>query len=254
MDITSEINNVRNKIFNLSVRFLSDFQAAEDASQDILVKIVKNYDTLKDKQKFYAWALRIASNHLINLKNENDKFRYLSYDIMEQDCGLEMSPISENHYTSEESDRLLAELKISCTNAMLMCLSKDERIIYVLSSFFNINSSLGGEIMEISPDNYRQKLSRAKTKLKNFLEKNCGLVNAEATCKCRKRLQYAEESHRIDKENPIFTSKKYLANDFDIQSFISEMEKMEDYSDVFRNNPEYLMPDEIKDIVFASIK
>jgi hypothetical protein len=129
---------------------------------------------------------------------------------------------------------------------MLMCLSKEERYIYILTSMFGLNSVDGSAIMEITPENYRQKLHRTKSKLKNFLENNCGLINKSATCKCRKRLDYALSNGRISKKGLVFTEEKYLPDEMNIEFFIDMMEKYEDYSDVFTQNPKYVMQEETR--------
>ena len=75
---------------------------------------------------------------------------------------------------------------------------------------FGLNSVDGSEIMEITPDNFRQKLHRTKLKLKNFLENNCGLINKSATCKCNKRLDFAISNGRISKDRFTFTDENYF--------------------------------------------
>lgn len=80
------INSIEDKIFNLSVRMLGNFDDAEDATQDILIKIFTKFNLLNDQDKFIPWAMQIARNHLINRKKEDARFKYLSFEIMEQDC------------------------------------------------------------------------------------------------------------------------------------------------------------------------
>jgi RNA polymerase sigma factor (sigma-70 family) len=246
------IDQVKDQIFNLSVRMLSNFEDAEDATQDILCKVIRHYHTLKDKDKLEAWASRIAKNHLINKKKEDSRFKYLSFEVMEQDCGMPMDERANDALSMEEQDRLLAELKISCSQAMLMCLSKEERFVYVLSSMFEVNSVVGAEVLEMTPEAFRQKLSRAKSKLKNFLERNCGLVNPSATCQCRKRLQYALDSHRISKDVSVFCSGRYLVEPLRVNAFTQAMERFEDWSDVFKTNPDYRLPDERKQCILKA--
>lgn len=252
-EVVDLVNKIKNQIFNLSLKFLNDFDSAEDATQDILIKIIKKYPTLIDRNKAFPWALKIATNHLINLKVRNNRFEFISFDIMEQDCKIVMSDTSNLNLSTEETDKLQLELKISCTLAMLMCLSKEERIVYVLSSMFNLSSVQGGEMMSITPELFRKKLSRAKHKLRNFLESNCGLINKDATCKCRNRLGYAIKNNRISFDNPTYLSPKYLDSNVEIRLLISQMEKFDDYSDVFKTNPDYIMRNEIRELVYEAL-
>lgn len=243
-ELTRLLEEIKNQIFNLSIRMLSNVQLAEDATQDILLKIINQIDTLKDENKFEPWALTIAKNYLLNVIKEDSRFKRISFEVMEKDCNIPMNEFYLNDIPDLDKNKMLIELKISCSQAMLMCLSKEERYIYILSSMFELNSVNGSAIMGITPDNYRQKLHRAKLRLKNFLENNCGLINKSATCKCNKRLDYAISNGRISKERLTFTEEKYLSDEMNIKSFIEIMEKYEDYSDVFTQNPQYVMPEE----------
>lgn len=242
-----QILNLQNRIFNISLRYICDFAVAEDAVQDIMLKIMKNFNTLREKEKFIPWALTITANHLKNLKKELNKFHFMNFDIMEKDCSINMPDNTPSEFEEFEKEQLLAELKISCSQAMLMCLSDQERLIYILSSMFGFNSKTGGEILEISSDNFRQKLSRIKRKMKSFLEKNCGLVNSSSVCKCNKRISYAVESKRIFRNSFQFTSSKYLPPEFEIKQFVKQMDEIEDFMDVFNHNPEYYLPSEVQD-------
>ena len=243
------LQSISKKIYNLSLRYLNDFDEANDATQDILIKIYNNYNKLREKEKFVSWSLTIATNHLINLKRVNKRFQHLSFDIMEQDCNIQFATNAEPSIFNSENDVLLAELKISCTQAMLMCLSKDERMIYILSSMFEQNSSQGAQIMNISREAYRKKLSRTKNKLRNFLENNCGLINKTATCKCRNRINYALETHRISRERLSFASPEHIGVSFEIKDFINTMDNLEHYSDVFKTNPDMELPDRIINMI-----
>src|SRR5258708_5724741 len=60
--------DIQKNIFNLSLRFLWVKEDAEDATQEILVKIITNLAKFEAKSKFTTWVYRISVNHLLNLK------------------------------------------------------------------------------------------------------------------------------------------------------------------------------------------
>jgi len=74
-----------------------------------------------------------------------------------------------------EKEDLARELKMSCTNVMLQCLDAQSLCIFVLGTMFKIDSRVAGEILDMTPENYRQKLSRIKRKMAGFLSYHCGL-------------------------------------------------------------------------------
>lgn len=63
-----------------------------------------------------------------------------------------------------DHDLLEQELKLSCTNVMLQCLDPESRCIFVLGTMFRADSRIAGEILDMSAENYRQKLSRIRKK------------------------------------------------------------------------------------------
>ncbi len=64
--LESLIKSVQDKIYHLSLKMLYLPPEAEDATQEILIKIVTKLDSFKQKSSFNTWAFRIASNHLLN--------------------------------------------------------------------------------------------------------------------------------------------------------------------------------------------
>ena len=60
------ILSVQDLVFNLSLRMLGTFPDAEDATQDILLKIMTHLSSFKGESAFSTWVFRIATNHLKN--------------------------------------------------------------------------------------------------------------------------------------------------------------------------------------------
>ena len=60
------ILSVQDLVFNLSLRMLGTFPDAEDATQDILLKIITHLSSFKGDSAFSTWVFSIAANHLKN--------------------------------------------------------------------------------------------------------------------------------------------------------------------------------------------
>src|SRR5687768_17003359 len=60
------LKSIREYVYNISVRFLWHPQDAEDATQEILIKVCTNLSQFKGTSAFTTWAYRIAVNHLLN--------------------------------------------------------------------------------------------------------------------------------------------------------------------------------------------
>ena len=64
---------------------------------------------------------------------------------------------------------LVDEARIGCSSGMLLCLDREQRLVYILGEIFGVTDVVGAELLEISRDNFRQKLSRARRDLHSFM-------------------------------------------------------------------------------------
>jgi hypothetical protein len=72
---------------------------------------------------------------------------------------------------------LVDEARIGCASGMLLCLDREQRLIYILGEIFGVIDQVGAELLEISRENFRQKLTRARRDLHRFMQNQCGLIN-----------------------------------------------------------------------------
>lgn len=191
------IAGVQDMVFNLSLRMLGTFTDAEDATQDILLKMITHLSSFRGDSSFTTWVFRIAVNHLKNYKKHMfahfaPTFAYYGDDI-ENGNLKDVPDLTQN----VEKDLLAEELKMSCTNVMLQCLDAESRCIFILGTMFQIDSRIAGEILDITPEAYRQRLSRTRKKMADFLGQYCGEYGS-GKCKCKDRVDYAIQNHRIN--------------------------------------------------------
>ena len=52
---------------------------------------------------------------------------------------------------------IVDEAMIGCTSRMLLCLSREQQVVYVLGEIFGVTDGVGAELLEISRDGFRQK-------------------------------------------------------------------------------------------------
>ncbi len=217
------IASVQDIVFNLSLRMLGTFADAEDATQDILLKMITHLSSFRGDSAFTTWVFRIAVNHLKNYKKHMFAHHPLSFEYYGND--IENGKIEDVPDLTQnvEKDILAEELKMSCTNVMLQCLDMESRCIFILGTMFKIDSRIAGDILEMTPEAYRQRLSRIRKKMADFLGEYCGEYG-RGRCKCKERVNYAIQSHRI---NPLQLD--YMkATEIPIQTMIDVKNAMED--------------------------
>ena len=165
---------VQDIVFNLSLRMLGTFADAEDATQDILLKMITHLSTFRGDSSFTTWVFRIAVNYLKNYKKHMFARYPLSFEYYGDD--IENAKIQDVPDLTQNVEReiLAEELKMSCTNVMLQCLDAESRCIFILGTMFQIDSRIAGDILEMTPEAYRQRLSRIRRKMADFLGTYCG--------------------------------------------------------------------------------
>lgn len=245
--LESLLVSVQDMIYNLSLRMLGSPADAEDALQEIFVKVITQLSTFKKESAFSTWVYRIATNYLINYKKSMFAQRPLSFEFYAQDINAGFIPNTEDLTQGIDENILAEELKQSCTNVMLQCLDPESRCIYVLGIMFRADSKVCGEILGITPEAYRQRLSRIRKKVAEFLGEYCSLSNT-GKCSCKKRVGYAIQTHRLNPSNLEY-SRLEQWNGADTADFIQAMETMDTLSFVFADLPKYRSPQDMKDFL-----
>lgn len=243
---------VQDMIYNLSLRMLGSPHDAEDAMQEIMIKIITQLSTFRKESAFSTWVYRIATNYLINCKKSMFANRPLSFDFYAEDINAGFIPNTDDLLKGVEEEILAKELKESCTNVMLQCLDPESRCIYVLGLMFKADSKVCGEILGLTPEAYRQRLSRIRKKVAAFLDEYCGLSDT-GKCNCKKRIGYAIKTHRLNPENPEYGRlEKY--DDQNTLEFTEAMEEMDRLSQVFSGLPKYRSPLDAKSFLSKLLK
>lgn len=235
---------VRDLVFNLSLRMLGTFPDAEDASQDILLKIMTHLSSFHGKSAFSTWVFSIALNHLKNYKKHMFAKFPLSFDFYGDD--IRNANIRDVPDLTQNVERaiLAEELKLSCTNVMLQCLDTESRCIFILGTMFKVDSKIAGDILGLTPEAYRQRLSRIRKKMGDFLKEYCGEYG-NGTCHCADRVNYAIQSRRINPAQLNFTT----AVPKEMLEFQNAMEEIDGLSQEFSFCKAYQSPQSLKKFV-----
>lgn len=232
---------VQDLVFNLSLRMLGTFPDAEDAAQDILLKVMTHLSSFRGDSAFSTWVFRIAVNHLKDYKKHMFAHAPLSFEFYGED--IKHGKLEDIPDLTQNTDQaiLAEELKLSCTNVMLQCLDPESRCIFIFGTMFRLDSRIAGDILNMTPEAYRQRLSRSRKKMAEFLSEYCGEYG-HGTCRCAKRINYAIQNHRISPDRLTFTAAK---PDDTIRGVTRAMEEIDDYSRQFAFCRTYRSPERL---------
>jgi hypothetical protein len=82
--------------------------------------------------------------------------------------------------------------------------------VYVLGEIFGVTDRVGAELLDISRDSFRQKLTRARRDLCNFMQGKCGLVKESNPCRCAKKTQGFIKLGYVDPHNLLFARERIV--------------------------------------------
>ncbi len=181
---------------------------AADLSQEALIKIVSNLGTFNFKSSFRTWAYRIVMNHFLNDQKKLQTHFPPNFEDMGQ--ALDAAPSIElSADEKEEKKEAIREVRLTCLSGMLLCLNKEQRLIYIIGEIFGADHTVGSEMMEMSKDNFRMKLSKARKDLHQFMQHKCGLIDKANPCRCHKKVTVALEAGIVDAKNLLYNRKEY---------------------------------------------
>jgi RNA polymerase sigma factor (sigma-70 family) len=193
-------------IYNIAWKMVLNPQDAEDLTQDVLIKVITKLSQFDNRSLFRTWLYRIAVNHFLNCQKRFRELQFTDFEtvgnIIDNLPDHELSLLEQDEFKEATED-----VKISCTAGMLLCLDREQRIVFILGAIFRIDHKLGADILEVTPDNFRQRLSRAKKDLYNFMNDKCGLVNKSNPCRCPKKTKAFMENDWVSPENLLFNTR-----------------------------------------------
>jgi RNA polymerase sigma factor (sigma-70 family) len=232
-------------IYNIVLRMIYHPQDAEDVTQEILIKLVTKLSTFDGRSSVRTWLYRIAVNHVLNMKRA--RLEELDWTFERYADGLNRAPdadLPDPRAVPADVTLLVEEAKIGCTSGMLLCLSREQRLVYVLGEIFGVTDGVGAELLDISRDNFRQKLTRARRDLHHFMQGQCGLVNTANPCRCAKKTQAFIDAGYVDPKRLLF-AREHVERVRDVAPEISDSIDAFDraYAAIHRDHPFQEGPD-----------
>ncbi len=232
-------------IYNLALRMVWRREAAEYATQEILLKAVTHLGSFEGRSKLSTWLYRIAINHLLQVRKSEMEERRMTF----ADMGRSLDDCEDAELPDEAAlpighALLVEEAKLGCVTAMLMCLERRQRLAFILGEVFAVSSGFGGEVMEISAENFRQLLARARHELYQFMHDKCGLVNSMNPCRCTKKAGVFMKRGWLDPHKRQFSAERRATVHDLAPRGMHELQELERaYAEIYRGAPMCEPPD-----------
>jgi RNA polymerase sigma factor (sigma-70 family) len=196
--LTELVQEIQHPMYRLALRFLGNPDDAQDACQEVLIRIVTRLGTFEGRSRFSTWAYTVAVRSLLRTRK---RLYESAVQGAEQYAAALDTGLADEDPTLEEAEyRLLSEeVRISCTYGMLLCLPREQRAAYLLADVLGLTDGEGAEVLECSREAFRQRVSRARRTLRFVIDNRCGLVDPANPCRCGRQIASGEAAGVIDR-------------------------------------------------------
>lgn len=184
--LESLVRALQGDVYGLALRMLWNREDAEDASQEILIRVVTRLSRFDFRSRLKTWVYRVAVNYILDVKKSASERLHLSFERFAEDLADGVQPAAPD---DTEKSLLIEEVKVACTLAMLQCLDRPHRLAYVLGEIMDLSGPEAADALGISPALFRKRLEQARRGIVEFTKSHCGLVSDTAACRCHRRVR-----------------------------------------------------------------
>jgi RNA polymerase sigma-70 factor (ECF subfamily) len=164
------------RLYRVARSILRNDGEAEDVMQDAYVRAYEHLDQFAGRAKFSTWLTRIAVHEALARRHRGNRYQELepeserNGDPMDRFASLEPNP--EQQASNSEVRRLLEEAVENLPDAY--------RTIFVLRDVEEMSTTDTANILEITEENVKVRLHRARALLRKGLYTRAGMERKEA--------------------------------------------------------------------------
>ncbi len=240
------LDAIQDDVYGLALRMLGHPADAEDAAQEILVIVLTHLGSFRGESAFTTWVWRIAANHLARVRR--GRRETITFEVLDERLrtGLR-EEMSER--PDPEAAALARELRLRCTEAMLLSLDRELRIAYVLGDILELPGEEAAEVLEIEPATYRKRLSRARERLHDFVRGWCGVFDPANLCRCAGQVEGAIERGLVAPEDLYLSRHRARPTRAALHRAADELTGLMRVAEVMRGPASYLAPDSMTESI-----
>ena len=152
-------------MFNTAMRIMQNSYDAEDVMQEAFLNAFTKLDTFKGEVPFGAWLKKIVINRSLTHIKKKNKLQEVNLEVVNN----KLESDNDNDDEMNESKVDYVKLKVKEVSKAMGLLKESYRTILNLSLVEGYDNEEIALIMDISNENCRTTLSRAKSRLRKLL-------------------------------------------------------------------------------------
>ncbi len=161
------VNRYSERVYNLALRILRNREEAEDVLQDTFLTVIRKLHTFDGRSSFFTWVYRIATNSALMLIRKKKVRRS---NMVESDSDMEFSDIQNMvDWSQDPTFDLYNDEVRSKIDSAINKLDDKYRTVFVLRDIEGLSTRDTGEVLNITEENVKIRLLRARQKLRREL-------------------------------------------------------------------------------------
>jgi RNA polymerase sigma-70 factor (ECF subfamily) len=175
------------QIRNYLLRLIGE-QDAEDMTQVVFAKVSRGLASFKGQSKLSTWVYRIATNTAIDKLRSPTHSHPSGQTSLEDSAGVATNtPIITQADTPTDQKVIRKEMS-ECVREYVDRLPPDHRTVLILKELEGFKNREIADILDISLENVKIRLHRARARLKQELDDGCDFYhNDEGTLSCDRK-------------------------------------------------------------------
>jgi len=159
-------------VYNVCLNYLQNASDAEEATQDVFVKVHEQLDSFKEDSALKTWIYRITVNQCLDFLKAKKRKKRFGFHLFIHTHVQEDSAVfsSFNHPGVQLENKEATERIYAAINQ----LPERQKTALLLKTMEGQSQNQIAEIMELSPKAVESLLSRSRANLKQLLKDNEG--------------------------------------------------------------------------------
>lgn len=234
-------------MYRLALRFTGQPADAEDAAQEVLVRLVTHLSSFEGRSRFSTWAYTVAVRQLMRTARRPAEAsvagpKAFSAFLDRHAADPQWQPDNQAIY-----QELCADVRLSCTYGMLLCLSRPARVAYLVGDLLGMIDVEAAEVCDTTPAAFRQRLARARAVMREVMGNRCGLVRAANPCRCDRLVVASRDAGILDPARPAFARHRGVVLPIAVDTLraaAAELDLAVACGEVYRSDPRFGAPAE----------
>ncbi|RST61551.1 RNA polymerase sigma factor [Siminovitchia terrae] len=165
------INKYKNQLYATILGMTRNPHDAQDLVQEALIKVYYQLGKYDNRGSFASWIYRVAINHCMD---EFRKKRHIEVRMTEESMEKNLEH-PEVIFLKKEKNKQL--------ELLMDTLPEDERMIILLRYVNELSYEEISELVDVPVSTVRNKLHRAKKKMRNTIKREGGYFNEVSNCR-----------------------------------------------------------------------